>query len=845
MLIVNNVRDLTGNLLSNPRFKNFKGTGPEDHTPPEVLFAELISSNTALVQFSERVEKSSAENTGNYTITDNYFNPVEIFSATRQADQSQVLLTITGMFSKSMYYLTVSTEVVDLSLNPLVGPPHYTVSFFGEGTHVIDVKATANTRVRVLFSSGVELSAAQTVSNYSIPGLSVFSAVRDSTDYSIVDLITSHQEDINYTLTVTGVIEESSEDFSGDVAPYIQNVSSWNNTQIIVYFSEAVEEVTAQKPSNYSIPGLTVSSAVRDPNDHARVNLTTSKQSGISYTITISNVTDLTSNLLDDPASFVFTRTGTTDSTKPKVLSALLIDSDTVEVQFSEPVDKNSSENTANYSIKDNLGVPVTITSAARQLDIARVWLNISGNFSQCLYILTVSTDVMDLRGNKISGYPENIVSFSGEDTIPESFDEGAVLVDPMGEISNNFSLFTKYRGRVYIGPAKSNNAVFRLKPDGTSPELVTLRFTAGGKSTSSLDPGPDGEDGIDYITGGLIGEEEYLFIGPSKSNGYLNYIYFTSENGHTQNFRAINLDNLLGFGTVGVSSMVVFNDNLYVGFPDNLMHKPYFHRIINILENPVPNEDVINLDVYKMPRIGSYGNPANKAGIVGIDSFGIYNNRLYLANGGNNKQNEDGGIIRSTTSAPLAYTTNPAHWEDVTVTGSGNPEWYNYPDNNRFSIELSKKNKIIPAEKAFPAMVVFNSKLYAIRNTVGSPDGPQLWKYDGFIWSLVADNGEGLTDMGNSKNDFFSLLVVNGDRLYIGYDNSEDGIEMFRTKEGVTEPQSASDFEQVANSGLGDSSNNQRIYHGFSISYRDNYYLWLLSGKSGGSLRVYRTTNQ
>jgi hypothetical protein len=200
-------------------------------------------------------------------------------------------------------------------------------------------------------------------------------------------------------------------------------VSSWSNTQVVVYFSEPVEEVSAQKPSNYSIPGLTVSSAVRDPNDHARVNLTTSSQKGISYTITISNVTDLTSNPIGDPASFVFTGTGTTDSTKPKLLSALLIDSDTVEVQFSEPVDKNSSENVSNYSIKDNLDVHVTITSAVRQLDMSRVWLNIAGNFSQSLYILTMSTNVKDLKGNGISGYPENIVSFSGEDTIPESFD--------------------------------------------------------------------------------------------------------------------------------------------------------------------------------------------------------------------------------------------------------------------------------------------------------------------------------------------------------------------------------------------------------------------------------------
>jgi hypothetical protein len=844
-ITINNVCDITGNLLTGIRFKSFIGTGPIDLTPPKVLLANLADSNTVLVQFSEPIEQNSAENIGNYSIIDKFSNPVMIVSALCQLDPSQVLLSIGGMFSESLYYLTVSTSVVDLNGNPLVGPPDNTVSFNGLGTYIASVKATSNTGVRVIFSSDVELSGAENLSNYTIPGLSVINAKRDVTDYSIVDLTTSSQEDITYTLTVKGVIEEDSKSFEGDIAPYIHSVSSFGNTKVVIYFSETMEKILAEIASNYSITGLSVLSATRDESNPARVNLETSSQvSDVNYSLTISNLTDLTANPLAPPTTVNFTGTGTVDTLEPRVLSASLIDSDTVEVRFSEPMDELSSEDISNYVLRDNDNINVTILSATRQaLDPSKVWIDASSSFSKSLYILTVSTSVKDVNGNPLVGSPNNSASFAGEAPIPQSFNEGAVIVDPMNEGPNNFSLLAKYRGRIYIGPTNASNAIFRFKPDGTAPELVTFTFHVGTIYKDTLDTGPDGEDGIDYIAGGIIDGEEYLFIGPSKSGGDLNYIYFTSESGSTLNFNPVNLNAVLGGQTKGVSAMIVFNSNLYIGYPDTGGNRPYLHRVVNIAENPAPGIEVLNLNGDSMSRIGAKGTPKNTAGIVGIDSFSIFNDHLYLANGGHNAVNEDGGILRSTTNNPLPYDSNPADWEDITDTS--NIKWYNSPLLNRFSTELPSPNKLIPADRAFPAMAVFNGKLYVIRNTVGSPAGPQLWKYDGFSWSLVADNGGGLTDMGNIKNSSATLLVANGDRLYIGYDNSNDGVEVWRTKSGVTEPFFASDFEQVATSGLGDQANNQRIYHGLSINDRGENYLWILCGKSGGTVRVYRTKNQ
>jgi hypothetical protein len=285
---------------------------------------------------------------------------------------------------------------------------------------------------------------------------------------------------------------------------------------------------------------------------------------------------------------------------------------------------------------------------------------------------------------------------------------------------------------------------------------------------------------------------------------------------------------------------MTVFNDNLYVGFPDTGGSRPYFHKIMNIVETPLKDIDYVNLEGKDFTRIGNNGPIANKAGTVGIDSFGIFQDTLFLGNGGNNQIDEDGGIVRSTVNDPGSYKTYPTDWEDVTPTLI--PEWYD--GGTRFSTELLALNKLIPSDKAFPAMTVFNNRLYVIRNTKDFSNRPQLWKYDGVSWSLVADNGNGMSDMGISDNSAASLLVVNRDHLYIGYDNSNTGIQVWRTAAGVTDPKVQSDFEPVSTDGFGDPANNQRIYHSLSISSGGKDYLWLLSGKSGGAVRVYRTAN-
>jgi hypothetical protein len=729
-------------------------------------------------------------------------------------------------------------------------------SIYSSIFYISSVQATSFTTVRVSFSQDVEIASGENTANYSIPGLTITSAARDGSDSTVVNLTTGTQEDVTYTLTATGITDvagnaigsPNSRKFTGDVAPMIKSVSSTGNTTVVVYFTESVDQAGAENSGNYTTsPALTISNPQRDASDLSKVTLTTTSQvDSQSYQLTINGITDLNGNPLAAPNYEYFTGTGVIDTINPIILFATLIDSNTVEVVFSEPMNTATTGVTGNYTIQDSYDNTIAVANATPQADTARVRLDISGTFSEFIYILTVSTLVQDDDGNPLANPPQNKTSFTGEGQIPESLDDGPVVVDPIDEGTNDFSLLVKYKGRIYLGPADADNAIFRMKPDGSSPEIVTFIFHGEAPllDTNTLDPGPDAETGIDYIASGFIGGVEYLFFGPSKG-GNLNYLYYTTDTGSQIDFDYLDLGSFSTGNTRGITSMTVFNNNFYLAFSDGSLlpgEKPVLLKLVNIVQNPISGVDVFNLQADNMPRIGNWGTPANGAVIDGIDVMKVYNNRLYIANGGNNAVDSDGGIVMTTNTNPGDYVNFPGNWSDITPVAD--TEWYNSPANDRFSIELTSYNKLIPAQRAFPAMAVFNGNLYIARNTTGISGGPQLWKYDGAIWSLVADNGSGITNMSVAGNTEITLLITNGDMLYMGFDNTGTGVQVFRTKSGVTDPSAESDFEMVSSAGLGDGFNNKRIFHGLSISDGGTDYLWILCGKTAGKLRLYRTSN-
>jgi len=207
---------------------------------------------------------------------------------------------------------------------------------------LVDVMAISNSSVRVVFSHEVDVTSAETVGNYSIPGLSIISAMVNKYKNNVVDLETFPQQDIMYRLTVLSVLDINENElenhnsliFHGDIPPSLLSASSISHTEVVIYFSEEVDFTTAKNTANYIIsPDVPIASATRDVADWTKVTLITSSQSGaMTYTLTVNGVTDLTGNLVASPNSKDFIGTDPVDMTPPDVVSAVLVDSDTVEV---------------------------------------------------------------------------------------------------------------------------------------------------------------------------------------------------------------------------------------------------------------------------------------------------------------------------------------------------------------------------------------------------------------------------------------------------------------------------------------------------------------------------------
>ncbi len=94
-------------------------------------------------------------------------------------------------------------------------------------------------------------------------------------------------------------------------APTIEQVGALNDTALAVAFSEPVDSLSAGTVPNYSVTGLDVTGARRDPDQHRRVLLAVSPMATGEYTLTVTGVEDLYGNaIIAAEAGFSYTDPG-------------------------------------------------------------------------------------------------------------------------------------------------------------------------------------------------------------------------------------------------------------------------------------------------------------------------------------------------------------------------------------------------------------------------------------------------------------------------------------------------------------------------------------------------------
>jgi len=446
--------------------------------------------------------------------------------------------------------------------------------------------------------------------------------------------------------------------------------------------------------------------------------------------------------------------------------------------------------------------------------------------------------------------------------------DAAQVANAPLGA-STTFAYVFDFNGSVYLGPGQDGTRAVRMKPDGSSPEPVTLGFRtdpANGNfnrainqsiwptlgftncARDTLQCGPDNENGRGLFGSGIVAGKPWLIASGARTNDWLSHFYATADTGAAPVFSYVYLGGALGSQVRGTSSMLVFRDRVYLGFADNSATRPPYLVLRKMPSAPGSTPGGADMANLRVDAVSGFGSSAllnrNTTQMQMIDSQVAFNDLIYIAN--------NGGIIRSNSDdpqPPLLGLLPP--WTTSTPSSAAYAA--------KSSLTTRKTLDLEPADKAFPQMAAFSSRLYAARNTTS---GPQLWacapgannRCDPQDWTLIAANGvgdTGLSQFDDPQNVRVTLLAATASHLYVGYNNAA-GLVLYRSR--VSAPLSRADFEGAAGcdaslapsscdglGGRGLGAGATRIFDGRVLTYGGKDYPYLTAGNGSSGFRVFR----
>jgi len=736
-------------------------------------------------------------------------------------------------------------------------------------------------------------------------------------------------------------------------SPYVMAVTATGAYKIRITYSEAMDNATASVLGNYKLtipPSDTAESltGIIQLNDH-EYELTTGFEQNpsttymLEITSAVSTVTDS-----DEGAELVDPKFGTfLGNERLKVTNATCLTVTSLQIMFNKSVLQATAEDENRYKLtgpsdlgsiitavrgsgSDDNAVTISHTDDSSHEQTGATYTVIGSNginddgFNDNIYGPIKNSD----NSETLQPSPNDRAQFQGCGDEIDSFTEGPVASDPFGDESD-FGYLAYYNNRVYIGPNFVGNSANRFEPDGSNPGNVSFEFEKDSGdhrnsattytsigffgctpdvNTVNVACGPDNEDGRGLFYNGTLNGIPYLFIGGAvtqKTDPDFDYIYYTSDTDSTLNFKYIDLGEITGTMTQGLSAMTILSDRLFAGMAkasnNDGANVPDFGKI-NFSSgstegdctpgnscNATGGDKGVRIRIDRMPYFGggtqfswddlnNENTGMNQAHIVGVDSLFVFNGLIYAGNGGANVTNHNGSVIRSNNANPgrCSVVNNCPDWTEIGP--RSHPQWFN--SNHRYSIELTKTYDLIPSDKAIPAFTEFNGNLYMLRNTCNvaqRSDGyrdnvvctsgcndssvtyenrftnrqPQLWKCDPSIegdanscesgdWLLIDSGTDGITNFGHSANHSLTMIIKNGPYLYLGFDNV-NGVEIWRTKDGVTDPVSEADFEQIGETGLGDPVHMKEIYSAITTHKGLDYYIYISSGLGGNPVAVFR----
>lgn len=386
---------------------------PPDVEAPVLISATLIGPDLLDLEFSEAVDKTSAERASNYRISPE----LAIASASRVSDGGNHVYLKTGVHQSGTSYTVHAEGISDEATVPNTltsASASYTYQANDqEAPRLESATLQGEGFLELLFSEALSETEAGNTANYRIsPSVTVTGASLDRSLRKVFLYTSAHQVGTGYEVTVINLrdravpanmidVSSNSADYTlagrDQVPPHVADVDVRGNSLIEVLFSEPVDPVTAETESNYSITGETsieILSARMSYSPNV-VWLETSQHVTGDYALTVSGISDLAGqkNTMAGPTTRTY-RYSPPDQTPPVLFRVTPVADNMLELEFTEPLDASTAEDTANYAISGDIRVLSAFLDDSRLIVRLVTSDHVTGD-----YEVTVS-DLRDAYGN-------------------------------------------------------------------------------------------------------------------------------------------------------------------------------------------------------------------------------------------------------------------------------------------------------------------------------------------------------------------------------------------------------------------------------------------------------------
>lgn len=487
---------------------NFTGIGA-DTTTPTVKNVTGKDYNKFEIEFSDRMDYATATDIANYTFN----KDIKVTSASLDSGRTKVTL-ITDVAKKNVVY-SLTIQNVKNSDGKVVSKTTRTVTANEDKTapKVSLHKVQNNRMIVVTFNEGMDNTALETASNYSINDLEIesvkgYDRVGDDGKYDEVVITTATQETNKaYTLTISNLTDAAvlknalgtttrtfrgaATDTSAPTVNLSKPVRSFNNNTVKIYFSDnnAMDVASLEDVSNYTIKdnsgseldvisAKAMSTSYPDAYnaDNKGVILTTSQQivdpAKINYTVEVKGVQDEFGNALKPVSGSTYAKynfmSSDIDDKAPFVEKVEFVSSTQVKFTFNEELLKSTAIDPTNYVFDNDLGAAIKAELSSNRLTVTLTTQEQTGNKK---YTVTMN-NLQDDYGNVVADAKAAFISTSG------TLDVTAPSVSYIYAM-NRSEVYVNLSESVSASPA--NIAFGVLNTDGTMSATVK-NFARSGK---------------------------------------------------------------------------------------------------------------------------------------------------------------------------------------------------------------------------------------------------------------------------------------------------------------------------------------------------------------------------